>query len=391
MGTPQETARLRELERRAFARPRSDADRDDAAAAAVELAALQAAASERATRDIAPDARHAGTRGVDHRDPVARAFDNSDADDGAEYDDEVDDRPTLGERAVDAARALLRRARALQPRTVRIAGAVALGAGALAAGGFAVHAALTAPPPAFAVFADGPVRPAAGDGLAFAQTLDEQGTVVLRGPHLFGEQEDALRVAVYREWLDADRTEVCASLVIDNAWGVQTGCTTEEDFRRNGVLAEFVQEGILVEFGWMPDGDVVLESELSGALSMEDVRALELPAVAALDAAGVDADLARELMPWYPSVLAGPVALGTEDRWQFFGVIVETQAAPWEAAERPLICLTARDDRTRVNGAGVTVSCAPIERFADEGLSLQTEDGLTGQWDAANVFDAELP
>ncbi len=386
-------ARIRELERRAFARPDSPEAESAAAAAAVELAELRA-------RTPAP-ARAAATSATATRAPSpwstspAAAHEDS-QDDDVDFDPELDD-PTLGERLAAAGAALIARLRALPPRTVRIIGVSALATGFLAAAGITAYSIVNAPPPAYAIFA-ADEKPAGervnlvtGDSIAWTTELEQRGTIVLEGPHLFGERDDPVRVGVYREWLDADRTEVCAALVMSNAWSFRTVCTSEADFRREGVSGIFDQEGMRIDFAWMPDGEVSLDSEQSGVTTFDELRALDLPAVAAIDAAGLDLDTAREVLPYYPDVLAGPLELGQADRWRFFAVIVQMEGAPWDTATRPHLCLTARDDRTRADGSGIVVGCAPAERFIEEGLSVQTDDGLTAQWDADNVFDAELP
>jgi len=260
-----------------------------------------------------------------------------------------------------------------------------------------VVSALTAPPPAYAVFATDPapsgdrLNLVTGDAVAWANELEARGTIVLDGPHLFGDRDDQLRMGVYREWLDDERTEVCASLVFGNVSSFWTACTSEAAFRSEGLSDRFEQEGVRIDYGWAPDGTVTLETEMLGATTMEEVRALGLPAVEALEAVEPDAAVAREVLPWYPEVLAGPLELGGADRWRFFGAIVANEGAPWEPTPRPQICLSARDDRTRAGGNGIVLNCVTVERFIDEGLSVQTEDGLVAQWDADNVFDAELP
>ncbi|KQV25236.1 hypothetical protein [Yonghaparkia sp. Root332] len=408
-------AHVRDLERRAFARPSSRAGAADAAAAAAELARLRAVEDERAPdRVVAPDLLASADRvggadrlgGADRAPVVQRpALDGSgDGRNDAVADDiaghVADLPPTLGERAAAIARAtgaaLHARARRLTRRDIRRLGASALALGLVAAAGGTVHAALTAPPPAYAVFAEevpegDRVSLISGDSIAWESELEQRGTIVLEGPHLFGERDDMLRVGVYREWLDADRTEVCAGLVVDNAWSFRTTCTSEAEFRRSGLVSTFDQEGVRIEYGWMPDGEVLLETEQTGVQTLEELRALDLPAVAAIESAGLDLGIAREVLPWAPDVLAGPLELGEFDRWRFFALIVEIEAAPWESAPRPQLCLAARDDRTRADGNGIVVGCAPAERFQEDGLSVQTDDGVVAQWDAQNVFDAELP
>ncbi len=395
-----DAARLRELERRAFARPASPEQQADAAAAAAELAELRAHA-----RAVAGGVGRATAGG--HPAPGSGWGDGADslragAADGPAHTGDADDLddlddPTLGERLTDLARRVAARARALPRRTVRLAGVAALGAGLLAASAAAVVTALTAPPPAYSVFATDPTPKGErlnlqnGDAVAWANELEARGTIVLDGPHLFGDRDDQLRVGVYREWLDDERTEVCASLVTGNVSSFWTACTSEAAFRSEGLSDRFEQEGVRIDYGWAPDGTVTLETAVFGAATIEEVRALGLPAVAALDAAESDEAVAREVLPWFPDVLAGPVELGREDRWRFFGAIISSDSAPWEATPRPQICLSARDDRTRADGNGIVVNCATVERFIDEGLSVQTEDGLVAQWDAENVFDAELP
>lgn len=387
-------ARIRELERRAFARPDSPAAAADAAAAAAALAELRVRTPV-TSRTPGPTAA-SGTRADAATATPADRTDPPTDDPADAYDPELDD-PTLGERLAARATDLVASIRSLPPRTMRIAGAVAVGVGMLATAGAITHAVLTAPPPAFAVFAadEKPsgdrVNLVTGDSVAWSNELEQRGTIVLEGPHLFGERDDPVRVGVYREWLDDERTEVCAALVVSNAWSFRTACTTEADFRRDGVSGLFDQEGTRIDFAWMPDGEVVLETGTTGATTLEEVRALGLPAVAAIEAAGLDLDAAREVLPYYPEVLAGPLELGQADRWRFFALIVETEGAPWDPVSRPQICLTARDDRTRADGSGIVAGCAPVERFIADGLSVQTDDGLVAQWDADNVFDAELP
>ncbi|MFP5291188.1 MAG: hypothetical protein ACLGH5_09480, partial [Actinomycetes bacterium] len=132
-------ARVRDLERRAFARPTSRAAAADAAAAAAELARLRPAALVVRARvgsvPAEPDVR---------RDTASRLSPSVDPHETS-TDGDPDLPPALGERLTAAATALatraLRRARALTRRDIRRAGVTALALGLAATVAGVVHAA----------------------------------------------------------------------------------------------------------------------------------------------------------------------------------------------------------------------------------------------------------
>lgn len=346
-----EVARRRELERRAFARPRDERSAADAAAAAAELAALTPAAASR---------------------PVARPAEDGDGL-GAEDDDPDGDRSWLAS-AGAAVLARLRGSSRTERRDVAI-GAIAL----LALTGIliAAHAALTAPPPAFAVF-DGdqpPRRDATGqwdlvDATVLRQ-LEDRGIDVVSGPVVFGEPSRDPRLIVYRQWVSASIVEVCGGVVIDGAFLTGETCMSERTFREEGLAGAYDEGAFSVEFAWSPEGAPSIEVVQNGAVTLDEVRALGIPALAALEANPTPAD--ELIWNYTPDTIAGPLLLAELDGVQYVGLLAADDDSIGRLGDAPTFCLWIADRES--NGGG----CAPVESFVDEGIEVSS-GGVRARW-----------
>lgn len=400
--TAASAARLRDLERRAFARPSSRAEAAEAAAAAAELARLRptvaAPAARRTSGTPAPVVRsgvdsalgaRTGTSAppTDRRSIASRPAPAVDP-----HESSLDDDPgfpPLGERLTVAARAL-RRARALTRRDIRRAGIAALALGVAATAAGVAHAALVAPPPAYAVFDSGE-QAAENEGvptgiITIDQTFRERGALILSGPHVFGERDDPVRLAVYREWVSDSLTDVCAAVVVENAWPMHATCVSEQSFRAEGVAGSFERDGFRLDYAWSPDGSHSLVDSTEGAETVDEIRALGIPALDALETVAEDVPLSQSLFLDPGGAIAGPLLLGEVDGWIFAGALVRGQDALWQPGDdRPQFCLLA------ANGQGGTRHCARAELFLEDGLELQVSDGIVASWDASGAFDAGLP
>ncbi|WP_344044985.1 hypothetical protein [Microcella alkalica] len=366
--------RLRDLERRAFARPNSRGGAADAAAAAAELPRL------RALTPIDTEVRIAG---------IAQSVDP-----GELPEDDPDFPPTLGERLTATATAFAARAvrcaRGLTRRDLRRAGASALALGLASTVGGVLHATAVAPPPAYAIFDFADQAPENERAPAGVVTIDqsfrERGALLLSGPHVFGERDDALRLAVYREWISDSLTEVCATIVAESAWPMHTTCVSEQSFRAEGVVGTFERDGFRLDYSWSPDGAHSIVDSTEGAETVEEIRALGIPALDALETVAEDVPLSQAVFLDPGGALAGPLLLGEVDGWIFVGALVRSQDAMWQPGDdRPQFCLLAS------SGQGGTRACARAELFLEDGIELQVSDGLLANWDASGAFDAGLP
>lgn len=393
--------RLRDLERRAFARPSSRAAVADAAAASAELARLRpaaapAAAVERTSASYSPVAR-TGTSAplADRRRTGSGLAPSVDAHETSPDDpDDLDLPPTLGERLSAATTALalraVRRLRALTRRDLRRAGVAALTLGVAATAAGVIHAALVAPPPAYAIFDSGE-QAVENEGVptgivTIDQTFRERGALLVSGPHVFGERDDPVRLAVYREWVSDALTDVCAAVVVENAWPMHATCVSEQTFRTEGVAGTFERDGYRLDYAWSPDGSHSLADSTEGVETLDEIRALGIPALEALEEVAEDVPLAQSLFLDPGGVIAGPLVLGEVDGWVFAGALVRSEDAVWQPGdERPQFCLLA------ANGQGSTRNCARAELFLEDGIELQVSDGLVASWDASGTLDAGLP
>ena len=346
-----DTERRRELERRAFARPRDEASAADAAAAAAELAALTPAAP-------AP--------------PVARPADDADGL-RPEDDDPDDERSGLA----TAGAAVLARLRNSSRRERRDAAIGAIALVVLTGILLAAHAALTAPPPAFAIF-DGE-QPAQRDAtgqwdLADATVLTQlegRGIDVVSGPVVFGEPSRDPRLIVYRQWVSDSIVEVCGGVVIDGAFLTGETCMSERTFREEGLAGVYDDGAFSVEFAWSPEGTPSLEVVQNGAVTLDEVRALGIPALAALEANPTPAD--ELIWNYTPDTIAGPLLLAEVDGVQYVGLLAGDDDSIGRLGDAPTFCLWIADRES--NGGG----CAPVESFADEGIEISI-DGVAARW-----------
>ncbi len=351
MSDPADAARLRELQRRAFARPRTDADALDAAAAAAELAALLPAREPIATT-------------------IASARDAADADDANDSDDSDDD-PSPAYRAWRATIARMHGSSRAERRGAAIAAVALLAATGILVG---VHAALTAPPPAYAIFAapDGGTDGATTTSTATGETpdrdeetarrdLEAAGVVLAAGPRAVGEPRSDPRLVLYRQQVDDGLTEPCLALLIDRGFLTGHACTSEADFRADGLRREWTDGGAFtVVTAWRPDGSTTLEIEQRGAVTLEEVRALGIPALAQLEAQPTPAE--ELIWNYAPGTLAGPRLLAEIDGTQWVGLLTDDQDGFGRLGDAPQFCLWVGD---RNGNAG---ACTSVEDFAENGM-----------------------
>ncbi|WP_169080407.1 hypothetical protein [Microcella alkalica] len=350
MSDPADAARLRELQRRAFARPRTEADALDAAAAAAELAALLPAREPIATT-------------------IASARDAADADDADDSDDEL----SLAHRAWRATIARMHGSSRAERRGAAIAAVALLAATGILVG---VHAALTAPPPAYAIFAtpDGGADGAdsAGGTTATGETpdrdeetarrdLEAAGVVLAAGPRAVGEPRSDPRLVLYRQQVAEGLTEPCLALLVDRGFLTGHACTSEAAFRAEGLEREWTDGGAFtVISAWRPDRSTALEIEQRGAVTLDEVRALGIPALAQLEAQPTPAE--ELIWNYAPGTLAGPRLLAEIDGTQWVGLLTDDQDGFGRLGDAPQFCLWVGD---RNGNAG---ACTSVEDFAENGM-----------------------
>lgn len=357
MSDPAEAARLRELQRRAFARPRTPEEEADAAAAAAELAALRPPAARVAARGPGEQPRDGGAPG-DH-------------DVEAHDDDERDDRSWL-DSAAAAARARVQRSSRGERRAVVIgAAALVLLTGILVA----VHASLTAPPPAYAVFDSGaPSTSTTGGVDTTAQTvrtqLQNRGLDIVAGPHLFGEPTRDPRLAVYLQWVSPSITEVCAGIVLEGALLTGESCTSEQAFRESGIEGVFDDGAYSVEYSWSPSGEPRVELVQRGAVTLEEVRELGIPALAALETAPTPAE--DLIWNYTPDTIAGPLLLAEIEGAQYVGLLAGDDDSFGRLGDAPAFCLWVGDPQSNAG------TCTTAEDFAANGIEGPTGSGFPG-------------
>lgn len=359
-----DAALIRELERRAFARPRDAAGAADAAAAAAELSAL---------RPPAPPAQ-----------PVDTGL-GSDADPG----DETAGRSWMR----SAATTVLARATSLS-RNERRGIAIAAAALALLTGILvAAHAALTAPPPAFAVFDETPSGAATASddddaGSAVRSQLEGRGIDVVGGPHVFGEPTREPRLTVYRQWVGEGVVEVCGGVLIDGAFLAGEVCTSDAAFRAQGLVGSFVDGAYRIDFAWAPDGTPRLELVQLGATTLEEVRELGIPALASLEADPTPADAL--IWNYEPDTIAGPLLLAEIDGVQYVGLLTGDDDALGRLGDAPAFCLWIGDVESNAG------SCASVEEFAANGVvgrstSSTDQEARFARWLPTGELVEELP
>lgn len=364
MNDSTDAALIRELERRAFARPRDAAGAADAAAAAAELSAL---------RPPAPPAQ-----------PVNAGL-SSDAD----PDDETAEPSWMS----TAATRLLDRAKNLS-RGERRGASIAAGALVLLTGILiAAHAALTAPPPAFAIFdetSSGAETAVDDDGAGSAvrTQLERRGIDVVGGPHVFGEPTREPRLTVYRQWVGEGVVEVCGGVLIDGAFLAGEVCTSDAAFRTVGLAGSFDDGAYRIDFAWARDGTPRLDLVQSGATTLEEVRELGIPALAALEGDPTPAD--ELIWNYEPDTIAGPLLLAEIDGVQYVGLLTGDDDALGRLGDAPAFCLWIGDVESNAG------SCASAEEFAANGL-VGRSTSSTGQeprfarWLPSGELVQELP
>ncbi len=351
MSDPNEAARLRELQRRAFARPRTPEEEVDAAAAAAELAVLRPPPTPPPISATPPAT-------------------SSDASDGVDVeDDELDARPWLAS-ALAATRARVQSSSPNERRAVAIgASALVLLSGILAL----AHAALTAPPPAYAIFDAGPSdwqqttgQEDPAESVVFQQ-LRDRGVDLVGAPHAFGDYSTEPRLVVYRQWVSESITEVCGGIVLDGAFFTSAACTSDEAFRRDGLEGAVENGPFRIEFGWAPDGTPRVETVQTGAVTLDEVRALGIPALDALEAAPTPAD--DLIWNYMPDTIAGPLLLAEVDGVQYVGLLAGDDDTRGPIGGAPSFCLWIGGPESNAGG------CASAEDFAANGLVVQGSFG----------------
>lgn len=298
--------------------------------------------------------------------------------DGAELDDG-------GRGDADGQPGLLRRL-SLLPRpstsTLRRAGLAALALstlGALAAGALGIaHAVLSAPPAAFAVFEE-PAGNATDEVLTadervLEQQLRERGTIVVEGPHLL--DVDGRRLGVYREWLDDSRTEVCATVIVQGLWPVHTACTSEAGFRADGLDGVIDTGGYRLDFRWSPDGAASISITIEGVRTLDELRALEIPAIQLFESAPpIDPQLARDRMLPGDGVVLGPIDLGEREGMRVSAFITSGDAfGSLPGDDRLQVCLAAGDRQS------TSSTCEYPTAFVESGLTLQIDAETVIRW-----------
>lgn len=376
-----EAARIRELQRRAFARPADAAAEADAARAAAELAAIAgtrsvvAAAAPRMPRPAASDAPMAGSA-------VPRGAARPRTDDPADSvdDDELD----ALERARAAWAAALARVRGLGRREWTIAAGTA-GALGLATGILAIaHAALTAPPPAYAIFEPTAVAAAAGPEeeaqAAAVRALGERAIDVAAGPVLLPSEDDGrIRLVAYRQRITDDYSEICLGMLVDTAYIAVATCASDEEFRRSGLSESFELSPFRAEFAWAPSGAVTFDVTTTGAVTLDDVRALNLAAVEALEnAPGPLGPVDIAGLP--DDIIAGPLLLDVIDGTQYVGFLSAGSGSLDWFGTAPQFCIFS--GTPVVSGGG----CTTVEDFALNGASVYDGSGPAGTWLPSGEF-----
>ncbi|GAA1704328.1 hypothetical protein GCM10009792_25480 [Microcella alkalica] len=348
-----DAARRRELERRAFARPRDEASVADAAVAAAELAALRPPAPP---PSVARPARPPGGPPAED-DP-----------------DDPDDERTWLAAASAVVLARLRSSSRSERRDAAIgAGALVILTGILVA----AHIALTAPPPAFADFEGDqpPQRDATGQWDLADETvrtqLEGRGIDIVSGPVVFGEPSRDPRLIVYRQWVSESIVEVCGGIVVDGAFFTAETCTSDEVFRSEGLEGAYDDGAFSVEFSWSPEGTPSLEVLQQGAVTLDEVRALGILALAALEADPTPADAL--IWNYAPDTIAGPLLLAEIDGVQYVGLLSADDDSIGRLGDAPTFCLWIADRES--NGGG----CTTAERFAVEGIEVLS-DGVRARW-----------
>ncbi|KRF31525.1 hypothetical protein [Yonghaparkia sp. Soil809] len=364
MSDSTDVERLRELQRRAFSRPRTDEEAADAERAAAELAALMPAREPAATTRSLETVRAPATNALPERD-------------AAERDDPFDDDPSPAERAWRATVARMRGATRAERRGAAIAAVALLAATGILAG---VHVALTSPPPAYAVFADG-ARADGADGTSAggasperdeesaARDLESAAVELAAGPRALGEPRSDPRLVVYRQRVSDSITEPCMALLIDRGFLTGHTCTTEEAFRTEGLEQEWTDGGAFtVVYAWRPDGSSTLEVEQRGAITLDEVRALDIPALEQLEAGPTPAD--QLIWNYSPGTIAGPLLLAEVEGTQWVGLLTDDQDGFGRLGDAPQFCLWVGD---RSGNAG---ACTSVEDFAENGMTAPEIGGV---------------
>lgn len=271
-------------------------------------------------------------------------------------------------------------------------GALALGAVAATVAGTVgiVHAVLSAPPAAFAVFDEPAEGGAAADVLTpdervLEQQLRERGTIVVEGPHLL--DADGLRLGVYREWLDDSRTEVCATVIAEGLWPVHTACTSEAGFRTDGLDGSIDTEGYRLDFRWGPDGAASISTTIGGVRTLDELMALDAPAILLFETAPpIDPELARDRMLPGEGVVLGPIDLGERDGMHVSAFITSGEAfGSLPGDDRLQLCLAA-GDRQSMGSA-----CEYPAAFTESGLTLQIDSETVISWLPSGELRWEQP
>lgn len=358
MSDPTEVERLRELQRRAFARPRTDEEAADAARAAAELAVLVPARKPVATT----------------RAPETGTMPEKDA---PERDDQFDDDPSPAQRAWRATVERMRGATRTERRGAAIAAVTLLAATGILAG---VHAVLTAPPAAYAIFAaearadgaDGTSADGASperDEESAARDLESAAVELAAGPRALGEPRSDPRLVVYRQQVSDSITEPCMALLIDRGFLTGHTCTTEEAFRTEGLEQEWTDGGAFtVVYVWRPDGSSTLEVVQRGAVTLDEIRALDIPALERLESEPTPAD--HLIWNYSPGTIAGPLLLAEVEGTQWVGLLTDDQDGFGRLGDAPQFCLWVGD---RNGNAG---ACTSVEDFAENGMAAPEIGGV---------------
>lgn len=364
MSDPAEAAHLRELQRRAFARPRTPEDEADAAAAAAELAALRPMRAPVLANERMPN-------------PPPETFEG-----------ETDDVATDGAEAESLAAEIRRRLAHLtggERRGIAIAtGALVLLTGVLVL----AHAALTAPPPALAVFESGPSSSERETGeedpaeSILRSQLSQRGVVLVGNPHVFGAFSLEPRLVAYRQQVTSSITEICAAVVVEAAYPVGFTCTSEQRFRTEGLTGSYDDGSYGLDFFWRPDGTTSVELVARGAVTLEEVRALGIPAMAALEANPTPADAL--IWNFEPDTIAGPLLLDEVDGVQYVGLLTGDDDSIGRLGDAPAFCLWVGDAQSNAG------ACTTPELFARDGVAVGT-NGANTRWLPTGELVVEQP